>query len=398
MRKFLLLFPLLFAGTTQAQWVDMISNSTESIEEIQFPSEQTGYFVTATFAAGGKIYGTEDGQNWTLLHSDPSNYFLSVFFLNEETGWVGGGDIGSGIILHTDDGGVNWTTQTGTCEQIESIYFVDTNNGWAVANDGTSGVYYIYHTTDGGAHWATQKTGFDYVRSVWFTTPLNGFVAGDNGRIFGTTDGGSNWNLLNTGVIFHFNDIQFLTPAHGWACGSYVDGGIYETTDSGSTWHSILNIPSSPINSIAFVTSTMGFASEGMGRIRMTTDGGVTWNLTSTNTTNSVNSLSFPDSTVGYSGCGNGEAMRWGSLPNSTGSNLENVFSVYPNPATDICYVSVDNRFSYSEFSLIDLSGREIKKLPCVSGVITVRDIKPGVYFIIGIGPVSGIAARLIID
>jgi photosystem II stability/assembly factor-like uncharacterized protein len=53
---------------------------------------------------------------------------------------------GTGAIVRTDDGGVNWTPQVAnTSFRLKSVFFLDDYRGWAV---GTSGV--VIHTTTGG--------------------------------------------------------------------------------------------------------------------------------------------------------------------------------------------------------------------------------------------------------
>ncbi len=342
-----------------AQWVNTSSNTTELIYEVYFPAADTGYYVTASFGNGGKIFGTTDGQNFTQLYSDAGNYFLCAYFISSEMGWVGGGDIGSGIILKTDNGGLSWSIQTTACEQIESMYFVNETNGWAVANDGTSGTYFIYHTSDGGQNWSLQKTGIDYVRSVYFTSPQIGYVAGDNGRIFKTIDAGVNWNLLSTGVVFHFNDIQFISTSNGWAAGSYVDGGIFETTDAGLSWHRILTTLNTAYTSIAYDTPSYGCVAGENGVIKVTTDSGANWTSMSTGHTQYFSSLSFVDSLQGFATTDNGKVQRLGStitfIPSTTGSTS---LTIFPNPVNDQAILLLDKTSDVTQITITDVCGR----------------------------------------
>jgi len=59
----------------------------------------------------------------------------------------------NGTILHTSDGGLNWTKQKFTYENnslssLSGVCFVDTNIGWAVGDCGGGGL--IIHTSTGG--------------------------------------------------------------------------------------------------------------------------------------------------------------------------------------------------------------------------------------------------------
>ena len=57
-----------------------------------------------------------------------------------------------GGILHSGDGGRNWTAQeSGVGQWFYTIAFPDTMNGWALGDFGT-----IYHTSDVGKKWIVQ--------------------------------------------------------------------------------------------------------------------------------------------------------------------------------------------------------------------------------------------------
>ena len=70
----------------------------------------------------------------------------SLYFIDSLVGWVGGSnpeariwdrDYGSGLILKTEDGGINWIKQPGgTVRDIQSVFFVNNQIGWAVGDNG----------------------------------------------------------------------------------------------------------------------------------------------------------------------------------------------------------------------------------------------------------------------
>ncbi|MBK7632629.1 MAG: hypothetical protein IPJ23_18450 [Ignavibacteriales bacterium] len=62
--------------------------------------------------------------------------------------------------MHSTDGGISWNHQLfGELSHLESIYFVNSEVGWAVGYAGT-----ILKTTNGGINWfhnlVTQLSGF----------------------------------------------------------------------------------------------------------------------------------------------------------------------------------------------------------------------------------------------
>ena len=103
------------------------------------------------------IIKTTDGGNLWVPKKLPynGNIWTSVYFSNATTGYICGGD---GIILKTTDAGANWFINYSNHNQFfESIYFPDTNTGYAVGD-------IIIRTTDGGNNWIPQKA---YVTGIY---------------------------------------------------------------------------------------------------------------------------------------------------------------------------------------------------------------------------------------
>ena len=147
---------------------------------------------------------------------------------------VGGGDIGSGmIILKTTDGGTNWNVQYETSYSaiLSSVFFTDNNTGYAV------GSYAILKTTDGGNTWVGMNSISDN-NCAYFFDANTGFVAGKSG-ILKTTDGGNTWNYV---ALLHnreeFYSIFFANENTGYAVGksNLSTSLVYKTTDGGNTW------------------------------------------------------------------------------------------------------------------------------------------------------------------
>jgi hypothetical protein len=76
--------------------------------------------------------------------------------------------------------GGTWTAQSsGTTHYLESVAFVDAQNGWAVGDWGT-----IRRTTDGGVTWNGQISGWTgLLRAVTFVDAQNGWAVGEAGMI-----------------------------------------------------------------------------------------------------------------------------------------------------------------------------------------------------------------------
>jgi photosystem II stability/assembly factor-like uncharacterized protein len=121
----------------------------------------------------GVIFLTENGgQTWNTVQSPVTDHLYSVYFHDSQYGWaVGYGPGGShdlnpalsekGTILYTQNGGLTWTEQTsGTETALMDVHFTDQNIGIAVGGQG--GSWYqsgppikgiILVTLDGGNNW-----------------------------------------------------------------------------------------------------------------------------------------------------------------------------------------------------------------------------------------------------
>jgi photosystem II stability/assembly factor-like uncharacterized protein len=77
-----------------------------------------------------------------------------LYFLDASEGWVVGRD---GIILHTRNSGVDWSSQnSGVNESLNAAYFINDKEGWITGNNGL-----ILHTRDGGLTWQREGSGTD---------------------------------------------------------------------------------------------------------------------------------------------------------------------------------------------------------------------------------------------
>ncbi len=123
-----------------------------------------------------------------------------VCALSDSQAWaVGGSPVsGAGIILHTSDGGLTWTTQYAgpTAPWLSGAAFVDAATGWVVGEHGT-----VLRTTDGGLTWTSVHvpTGED-LTAAWFTDASHGWIVGDGETMLRTTDGGATWTTTRADV------------------------------------------------------------------------------------------------------------------------------------------------------------------------------------------------------
>lgn len=276
--------------------------------------------------------------HWVPILSPTASDFSSVFFTDNNTGYVGGSGLntdGNGLIIKTTDGGKSWFKLPigENILGIESIYFLDANNGFAVNDNGK-----ILKTTNGGTSWSVLPIDNLYqINSVFFTNLETGYVVGVGGRILKTTDGGDTWTqkYYDKNAELLLNTVFFTDAKNGYVVGAKnlsheADGIILETNDGGETWSK--QDEKSELYSVYFPTKNIGYAS-GASMILKTTDGGKTWKMTFAPPDGVFMSVYFINADTGYVVTLYGLIFKtadggnhWTKLPSNTKNSLRSVF------------------------------------------------------------------------
>ncbi|HET6463428.1 MAG TPA: YCF48-related protein, partial [Candidatus Krumholzibacteria bacterium] len=191
----------------------------------------------------------------------------SVFFADADHGWIVGD---SGKILHTTNGGANWTTSTPTSASLYGVFASDTQLAWAVGK----GV--VLRTTNGGANWTSASPTPQTLRGVFFLDNLLGYAVGTNGAVLKSTNGGSTWTTT-TETPSDLYSVFFINGTTGWAVGE--TGVILSTNNGGTSWDT-QRAGSVILRSVFFVDAQNGWAVGQSGTVVETSDGGVEWDIT----------------------------------------------------------------------------------------------------------------------
>ena len=245
----------------------------------------------------GLIYlKAESYSNWSQLLSGPYDNIQSIYFVDRNIGWAGGtryGNPNKSVILKTTNGGKQWKTQlqTGLSSFSRCFYFINGSLGWLAKSQSVPQEKLgagIYNTTDGGENWINIHSGGDF-SAVFFMNKDTGWVTSDYNSssyygIYKSTDGGV---TLEKKSSVSSSSIYFSDINTGWAVGL---GGILKSTDGGETWISKSSLTGSHIK---FFDSNVGMCVG--GNILVSTDGGETW--TSKNGP-SLQSINFINSTT----------------------------------------------------------------------------------------------------
>ena len=272
MLKFLLITMALFLYSAgYAQWMKLNSGTNQTINDIHFSSIDTGYAVGQQATI---LKTVNAGQQWISLSVPTSADLKSVYFKNNLDGFV----VGQNSMLHTQDGGINWSTITiSPTVVLNDIYFVDAQIGFAAANAGI-----LLKTTDGGFNWQLINTpATDDISSIQFPHPDTGYAVqtGYNWSFLKTVDAGQTWTLDTIQPISGWSNIQtvyFTTAQKGFIGGWYLSA-FAGTNNGGLSWHSLDSSNSINLNSIYFLNEMQGYAVGYDNQIYTSIDGGATW-------------------------------------------------------------------------------------------------------------------------
>jgi photosystem II stability/assembly factor-like uncharacterized protein len=130
---------------------------------------QFTYLPDFTAYASGITYceSAAYGIEWSCRPSIDDVFDGPTAFLDDQHGWVGGGEISpevAGWLHRTTNGGDTWSGRVlETPWPIRQIQFLTPKVGWAAGGNIYSGVGGIYFTSDGGKTWALDTNTGDEV-------------------------------------------------------------------------------------------------------------------------------------------------------------------------------------------------------------------------------------------
>lgn len=129
---------------------------------------------------------TDSGKTWSSYNGLPENYYQSVYFLNKDTGFVGGKD---GLLFKTGNGGIKWDTinTDSNTSGIVDIKFKNTRDGYFLDyNNG--GLSSVHITHDGGRTWKFKRQISERVTDLFLSDDGHIYFAGDRGVLMKITE------------------------------------------------------------------------------------------------------------------------------------------------------------------------------------------------------------------
>jgi photosystem II stability/assembly factor-like uncharacterized protein len=378
---YILLITQLTAGLSYSQsgWFWQNLNPNEELSSVFFINENTGFIGSAGYSSN--IYKTTNaGLNWFTTIDSLSSDLWCVYFLNINTGFAAY----RGSILKTTNSGDNWSYVYEGNNILFSITFASPDTGYACGKWTT-----MLKTTNRGDNWSEQTIPVGMYQDLSFINNNTGFTVSERDYITKTTNGGVNWIRKNVGYNSRLYAVTFLNTNTGFCGGE--DGEsmcAFKTTNGGENWTETLHGYQGIITDMTFVNNQTGY-SVGTA-IFKTADGGETWQIQMNLGWNELYSVFFVNELTGYT-CG-GDTNRHGILYKTTtggepigiqpiSTEIPTHFVLqqnYPNPFNPNTKI----KFSIpplrgvrgvTKLAIYDILGREV-------AVLVNEELSPGTY------------------
>ncbi|MCF6132781.1 WD40/YVTN/BNR-like repeat-containing protein [Flavobacterium wongokense] len=199
--------------------------------------------------------------------------FDDISFCDEANGVMGGS---SGTIIKTNDGGLTWTSMTGTDATYSSVFMFNPSTVYAGRRD-------FYKMNENNAMIARGDLGQDIgtINDIHFYTATTGFAL-KGSTVLKSTDAGNSWGI-NFEESIYIKGLCYASQNVIYAWGGDTREGLsgavlFKTTDGGNNWTE-MSIQTSEIKAMQFLDKEVGFMVNHNSEFLKTTDGGVTWTM-----------------------------------------------------------------------------------------------------------------------
>lgn len=321
----------------------------------------------------------DGGTSWTSIEMN-DGIFYDVFFTDPLTGWLAGGpktNNGNSTILHSTDGGLSWETQYlgSNWLIINEIFFLNSEIGWALGGSPQTGPTQeslMLSTQDGGENWTEEYWISDkYLAEICFVDSEHGWIAGHQ-IILSTSNGGDSWVEQWNG-IHSFRELSFFDEEHGWVLGDSLSSDeasdvLMKTSDGGNNWEK--QYFNRSLTDICFTSANDGWILCDNGSVLFTIDGGDSWEPMLSCSNDGLYEFFFIDPGKAWAVGENSSILHWDQtnltkIPFFESSDVNNNLNCFPNPITST--LNVEFYLHATEPVLMELFDVNGKKLELIA-------------------------------
>ncbi len=360
---------ILSSNDSGENWSFLGSNiENRDVRDLHFVSNDLGFMVNSSRF----IYRTENGgDTWTRYDTELSVGigggfgFVSMHFSDPENGWAVNQ---VGDVARTTDAGLTWEVNSevltvSTNRLINSVFAVDEDIVYI--GGGFAQTFFMMKTEDGGETWSSLSAP-DVIRGLYFTDASTGYATTQY-MVFKTENGGSSWSAVTDFALGNsFTEVQFVTENTGFVLNNE---NLLITQDAGITWSRLGETENVSGNSFYFLNEDEGWLAG--NRIWRTEDGGQTWEEDQKQATSEISSVfAFSDRNI-WLGGSNGLIMRSANADvisiEPPASSLPKQFELgqnYPNPFNPTTSIPFELPVQqHVRISVYDVLGRQVAVL-----------------------------------
>ncbi len=353
--------------------------------------------ILAGIAGNGIYRSGNKGDTWSLSNSGLFANTTVVRFAESPSGEIYGATDSYGLIKSTDNGN-SWTIDLiGGNSGFLSVTVSHDGVVFALSNDSD-----VYKSTNGGADWSEFNDGEVTGQLSYIEAGGDGYILACNsdGVLYGTKISAPQWDRRFAGLKASKVIVINATAPDGTVLAG-TDDGVFASTNYGLSWsQSGTGLGGKSINFIQVAGNTYYAATESEG-VWISEDRGNTWTEFNDGfdfllTKNEIYSLHYHHSGSLYAG-GFGSPAGGGLFRRDVlavspvgGQPGSDVLLIYPNPASQVITIDMDNSYSLpTEVSIRDMAGREMLEnvdytlaINSNNIIINITGMHRGVYFI----------------
>ena len=214
------------------------------------------------FGNNGTIYtSTNSGTNWVSQNSNVTSQLnAGILVLSDSVQqykYLIVGNNGTIIYKLFVPGTGAWILLSGvTTVNLKTVYSV----GKIVWTGGSGGT--ILKSVNAGMNWTPLVTNTSSdINSIYFANSSEGFAVGNNGLILKTGNGGNSWTQISGGTSQSLNQIISTMSGSLWIMGN--GGVVLRTTNSGINWQNDIYAPNVNFNTGIYLNNFLYVAGEG---------------------------------------------------------------------------------------------------------------------------------------